>query len=157
MNAVPEVLGDVPHQLCWAHRVRNIVKAVAKSDRAAIVEGLRQIYQSQTNQQARTAIVLFKAKWATAYPAMLATFEQDLRHLMAYLEAPVQHQEYVRTTNPIERVFVELRRRRYGCGAFANRLSCDRVLFAVYELLNARWRGTDIWLKRKIKAQKTKA
>jgi transposase-like protein len=157
VKAVPETLGDVPHQLCWAHRVRNIVDAVAKSDRKAVVEGMRHIYRSQTTPQARTAIVLFKAKWASIYPSVLASLEQDLRHLLAFLEMPVEHQEYVRTTNPIERLFVELRRRRYGCGAFANRLACDRVLYAVYELMNTKWHGKDIWFARKQKAKRTNA
>ena len=150
LAAVPEVLGDVAHQLCWAHRVRNVRASVAKSDQKAVVLGLRAIYQAQNTQVARAGWVVFRDKWLPIYPTMIAHLEAELRYLLAFLEMPVAHQRYVRTTNPIERVFLDLRRRRFGCGAFANRLACDRVLYAVYRLLNELWKDKDIWQKRRL-------
>jgi putative transposase len=48
LNAASEVLGDAAHQLCWAHRMRNVRKAVRVSDRGAVIAGLREVYQAPT-------------------------------------------------------------------------------------------------------------
>jgi len=73
---------------------------------------------------------------------------KDLGHLLAFYDCPRLHREYVRTSNPIERVFRELRRQQFGCGAFANRDACNRAVFRVFNWLNELWKGKDIWQPR---------
>lgn len=68
--------------------------------------------------------------------------------MAAFFSVPTDHRRYLRTTNPIERAFLELRRRRFGCGAYANRIACDRVISGVYMLLNELWSGKNIWYRR---------
>ncbi|NLI01484.1 MAG: hypothetical protein GX446_18555 [Chthonomonadales bacterium] len=51
----------------------------------------------------------------------------------------------MRTTNPIERTFREVRRWRRGCGALANPKACDRLFYKVSMLLNDRWSSKDLW------------
>jgi transposase-like protein len=75
----------------------------------------------------------------------IQSLREDARHLFAFFNAPVEHREYVRTTNPIERTFREVRRWRRGCGAFADAKACDRVFNKVSMLLNERWRAKDLW------------
>ena len=60
---------------------------------------------------------------------------------------PEFHRKNLRTTNPIEHVFSELRRRRFGCGALANRAQSERVVVGVFLWLNRRWKGKNIWLE----------
>lgn len=151
--AVAEVLGDVPYQLCWAHRVRNIFKAIDKSDRHEMINGLRGIYDAIHSTAAKAAFRDWKAKWTGKYPQIVANLEEDLGYLLNYYGCPSLHWKYLRTTNPIERVFLELRRRRFGCGAFANRAQSDRIVFGVFLWLNRLWEGKDIWQKRARKAQ----
>jgi len=151
VKAVPEVLGDVAHQLCWAHRMRNAVKAIAKSDFKPFVESLRRVYTACNKVEARTMWVIAKKRWGAIYPTLMATIEKDLRSLLAFLDSPQEHHKYIRTSNPIERIFLELRRRRYGCAAFADVKACDRALYGVYETINRKWKGRDIWLERRMK------
>ncbi|MCL5105503.1 MAG: transposase [Armatimonadetes bacterium] len=130
--AAAEVFGDVSHQLCWAHRARNIFKAVDKSDRSAMIEGLRAIYAAAHKTAAKSAFRAWKVKWLVKYPNVVASVEEDLGQLLSFYDCPELHWKYLRTSNPIERVFVELRRRRFGCGAFANRDQSDRIVFGVF-------------------------
>lgn len=148
LPAVSEVLGDVPYQLCWAHRVRNILKAADKRDRHELVEGLRRIYNAVHKIAARSAFRAWKLRWAGKYPQLVVNLEEDLGYLLNFYDCPELHWKYLRTTNPIERVFLELRRRRFGCGAFANRQSSERIVFGVYLWLNKMWKDTNIWQKR---------
>jgi putative transposase len=139
LSAVAEVLGDVAHQLCWAHRSRNVWEASAKSDRKEMAASLRSIYQAEHLHAARDAVRRFEARWQGSCPALVATLKEDMRYLEAFFRCPKEHWRYIRTTNPIERTFRELRRRRFGCGAFASPIACDRVVGGVFMLLNDRW------------------
>jgi len=147
-SAVAEVFGDVAHQLCWAHRVRNIFKVIAKADRKAMIEGLKAIYAAAHKTAARAAFKVWKLRWLVKYPSVVQCLEEDLGQLLCHLDMPELHRKYLRTSNPIERVFLELRRRRFGCGAFANREQSERVVFGVFLWLNRKWKGDNIWIKR---------
>lgn len=156
MGAVGEVFGDVPHQLCWAHRVRNILKATHKIDRHELVDGLRAIYKAAHKEAAKAAFRAFRARWTGKYPPVVACLAEDLGYLLCMYDEPELRRKYLRTTNPIERVFLELRRRRFGCGAFANRQQSERIVFGVFLWQNDIWKGKDIWQARARKAKRTK-
>lgn len=159
MNAASEVFGDVPHQLCWAHRMRNVRKAVSASDRGAVVAGLQDVYRASSLASAKDALRRWRACWQEKYPTVVATVEEDAGHLLAFFACPELHWEYVRTSNPIERAFRELRRQQFGCGAFANRDACNRAAYRVFSWLNDLWSDKDIWQlrarKRKLQALAT--
>ncbi len=154
--AIAEVLGDVPYQLCWAHRVRNILKAAEKKDRHDLVEGLRRIYKAVHKASAQSAFRRFRSRWSGKYPHLVANLEEDLGYLLSHYDCPELHWKYLRTTNPIERVFLELRRRRFGCGAFANRESSERIVFGIFLWLNKLWKGKSIWHERAQKAKRAR-
>jgi putative transposase len=146
--AISEVLGDVPYQLCWAHRVRNVLKSADKRDRHEVMEGLRRMYGAAHKVAAKAAFRQWRSRWAEKYPQLVQNLEEDLGYLLSYYDCPELHWKYLRTTNPIERVFLELRRRRFGCGAFANRQSSERIVFGVFLWLNRLWEGKNIWQER---------
>jgi len=148
LNAAAEALGDVPHQLCWAHRCRNVRKAVLAVDRKAVIAGLREVYDAAHLPGAKDAFRRWETRWGEKYPGVVETVKEDLGHLLAFYDCPELHWEYLRTSNPIERVFRELRRQQFGCGAFANRDACNRAVFRVFNWLNELWRGKDIWQPR---------
>jgi len=148
LKAASEVLGDVPHQLCWAHRMRNVRKAVDACDRKAVVGGLQDVYRAANLGAAKKALVRWCARWRPKYPGVVASVEEDSGLLLAFFACPELHWEYVRTSNPIERVFRELRRQQFGCGAFANRDACNRAVYRVFSWLNDLWSGKDIWQPR---------
>ena len=134
LEAVPEVLGDVAHQLCWAHRARNVRDAVAVSDRSSVSKGLRSIYRSENMRCADTALRQFHQRWHDLYPGLSDKLVGAARYLLAAFQAPEEHREYVRTTNPIESAFstVKLRSR-------VTRGACSRAagLTMTYKLLRA--------------------
>ncbi len=145
MDAVEQVLGDVDHELCWAHRMRNIREAVSRADCPGVVEMLRNVYKADTLFRADCALAAFERTWRNRYPGIIQSLREDARYLFAFFNAPAEHREYVRTTNPIERTFREVRRWRRGCGAFADAGACDRLFYKVSMLLNDRWKTKDLW------------
>ncbi len=91
----------------------------------------------------------FCERWVSTYPGLSARLLGDARYLLDCFSEPPCRREYLRTTNPIERTFREVRRWRRGCGAFANVKSCDRLFFKVSYLLNERRETRDLWYKRR--------
>lgn len=154
LNAASEVLGDVPHQLCWAHRCRNVRKAVAAADRGEVIIGLQDVYNAKHLSKAKDSFRLWQRQWSDKYPDVVAGVQEDLGYLLAFYNCDELHWEYIRTSNPIERVFRELRRQQFGCGAFANRDACNRAVFKVFNWLNELWRGKNIWQTRSRKRKK---
>jgi transposase-like protein len=148
VNAASEVLGDVAHQLCWAHRMRNVRKAVLASDRKAVVKGLQEVYDAEHLHGAKDAFRRWERRWGGKYPSAVGSVREDLGYLLAFYRCEPLHWEYLRTSNPIERVFRELRRQQFGSGAFANRDACNRAVFRVFAWLNELWSGKNIWQKR---------
>lgn len=155
LAAAAEVFGDVPHQLCWAHRMRNVRKNVLVADRKEVVAGLKLVYSADHLSQAKEAFRNWERKWLKKYPGVVASVKEDLGHLLAFYGCDKLHWEYLRTSNPIERAFRELRRQQFGCGAFANREACNRAVFKVFHWLNEIWKDKDIWLDRARKQKKT--
>lgn len=151
LNAASEVLGDVPPQLCWAHRIRNVRKAVAAADRGEVVGGLKHVYDAKHLSGAKDSFRLWEQRWGVKYPNLVASVKEDLGFLLAFYNCDELHWEYLRTSNPIERTFRELRRQQYGSGAYANRDACNRAVYRVFNWLNERWKDIDIWQQRKMR------
>jgi putative transposase len=65
--------------------------------------------------------------------------EVDLEELFAIFQLPAAQRKRLRTTNVIERLFVEVRRRIRTMCAFTTRDSCERILFSVFYRMNQYW------------------
>ena len=103
LKAVSEVLGDISHQLCWSHRMRNVRKAVAAPDRSEVVQGLRKVYDAKNLTQAKKSFRTWEKSWNVRYPNVVKSVKEDLCYLLAFYKCDELHWEYIRTSNPIER------------------------------------------------------
>ena len=140
--ALPLVYGDVPHQLCWAHKLRNVAAHLKRSDQAACLAQAQEIYRAETRKEARQAWHAWLDTWRETAPEAVRCLGKDLEPLLTFLTAPgipPAHHRCVRTTNYIERVMRELRRRTRPMGAFAHKSSCDRLFYGVVQRLNRHW------------------
>ena len=64
---------------------------------------------------------------------------KDLEELLTFYLMPEAHWKKIRTTNLIERIVREVRRRTRPMTCFANKARCDRIIFAVFDSFNKRW------------------
>ena len=81
------------------------------------------------------------ADYRTAYPSAMAVIETDLPALVTHLRFPSEHRKRIRTTNLLERTFVEVRRRTKVIGRFPGEISALSLIWAVLELSSRGWRG----------------
>ncbi len=90
---------------------------------------------------ARAGLVALAADYRRAYPAAMAVIERDLDALVCHLRFPSQHRKRIRSTNLLERTFVEVRRRMKVIGRFPGETSTLSLLWAALELSSRGWRG----------------
>ena len=67
----------------------------------------------------------------------MACVEKDLEALLAHMDYPEHLRPQLRTTNALERAFVEMRRRTRPMSAFMNDARCERITSALVTHLNA--------------------
>src|SRR2546422_1737904 len=138
IRALGRLWSAVPHQRCWAHKLRNLENKLKASQQACLEEA-KLIYQAANRTEAIGLFRQWKRRWQRLAPKAVACLENDLEELLAFFDCPAVHWKRLRTTNVIERLFVEVRRRIRTMCAFTTRNSCERILFSVFDRMNQHW------------------
>lgn len=139
--ALQTVYPAVPHQRCWVHKMRNICEAVRRRDHDAVKRDAQQIYQATGLEQARQAFREFQRRWQSLYPRVVNRLQKDLPDLLNFFHFPQHLWKKLRTTNAIERCFVEVRRRTRPMVVFTNVHSVDRIIYAIFNRFNQDWKN----------------
>ena len=137
-KAIDRLWPAVPHQRCWAHKLRNLENKLKASQKPCLEEA-KLIYQANTRTEAIQRFRQWRRRWQARAPKAVACLEVHLEELLAFFSCPKVHWKRLRTTNVIERLFVEVRRRIRTMCAFTTRDSCQRILFAVFDRMNQHW------------------
>ena len=133
LAALPTVYPGKPVQRCWAHKIRNVLEKVRKTDRDAVRDDLRDIMNAKTEPGARSAARDFADRWGKDYPNAVKCLREDMDQLVTcWRYKTLEERKQVRTTNAIERRFREVRRRTRPMGVFQDITSMDRILYAIF-------------------------
>ena len=89
---------------------------------------------------AETAFRRFRARWLREYGPMVRRLERDLPELLSVFAFPARLRQKLRTTNVIERCFVEVRRRTRPLVCFVNVQSIDRIIYSIFQRFNLEWK-----------------
>ncbi len=137
--AIQTVYPHVLHQRCWVHKMRNILDKVCKRDYDTVKMGAQAIYLADSRGAAQAAFRAFRADWTQTYPGMVKRLERDLPELLSFFSFPRHLWRSLRTTNAIERCFVEVRRRTRPMVCFVNVESVDRIIYAIFNGMNEKY------------------
>jgi len=137
-KAIAYVWPRVAHQRCWVHKLRNLSNRLKAFQQHCVAEA-RDIYEAAHRQEALQRFRRWKARWNKEAPEAVRCLEADLEALLEFFDCPRPLWKKLRTTNAIERLFVEVRRRIRTMCAFTTRSSCERILFSVFDRMNTYW------------------
>ena len=126
--------------LCWVHKMRNILEKARQRDYAEVKAGAQAIYLAESRAQAEAAFRRFRARWQRTYPAVVQRLGRDLPELLSFFAFPRHLWRKLRTTNVIERCFVEVRRRTRPMVCFVNVESVDRIIYSIFQRFNLEWK-----------------
>jgi transposase-like protein len=138
--AIPTVYPRVRHQRCWVHKMRNILEKVRQRDYDEAKADAQAMYLAESRAQAEAAFRRFRARWRREYGPMVRRLERDLPELLSFYAFPRHLWRKLRTTNVIERCFVEVRRRTRPMVCFVNVESVDRIIYSIFQRFNLEWK-----------------
>ncbi len=137
--AVESLWPRVPRQRCWVHKLRNVSDKLRRRNQKACLDGAKLIYLAPNRTEAVKRFRAWRDKWSKEEPRAVACLEADIEEMLEFFGVPEDFRKRVRTTNAIERVFREVRRRTRTISCFTNRRSVDRMLYAVLTYQNRKW------------------
>jgi transposase-like protein len=137
-KAIAYVWPRAAHQRCWVHKLRNLSNRLKRSQQSCVAEA-RDIYEATNRTEALKVFRKWKLRWFKTAPQAVRCLEGDLEPLLEFFDCPRVLWKKLRTTNAIERLFVEVRRRIRTMCAFTTRSSCERILFSVFNRMNTYW------------------
>jgi len=126
-------------QRCQTHLSANIADATPKALQDEIHARLRPIFTAPDETTARTLLASFVADYQTKAPAAVATLERGFDDATAVLALPAPYRTRLRTTNGVERLNEEIRRRERVIRIFPNRDSVIRLLGALLMEQDEAW------------------
>lgn len=144
--AIQTVYPRALHQRCWVHKMRNILEKVKKRDYEQVKTDAQEIYQAENCKQAQAAGRRFCRRWQRNYPSLVRQLERDLPELLSFFALPQTLWKKLRTTNIIERCFVEVRRRTRPMVCFVNVQSVDRIIYSIFQRFNLEWKNRTLKL-----------
>ena len=141
IRAVEEVFPDSLRQRCLAHKTRNVTDKVPDRVRAEVKNAVRAAYYAPNREVADMVAADVLKTYQIDYPAAMRSFRDDWEASIAYLHCPAIHHKRIRTTNLLERSFLEERRRTRTIPRFFSEKSCLKLVFATLWRASQRWQG----------------
>src|SRR5687767_714830 len=134
------VFGSIPWQRCQFHLQQNASAYVPKQEMKKEVAGtIRSIFNAQDLTEAQELLSRAVSKYQKSAPRLSAWLDQDLGEGLTVFSFPAEHRRLIRTTNGLERVNQEIRRRTRVARLFPNEASCLRLVSAVLMEISEEW------------------
>ena len=139
VNAVRIQFQGATWQRCQTHLSANVADATPKALQEEVHGRLRAIFEAPDPATARTLLATFVADFEHRAPAAVATLERGFDDATAVLALPVHYRTRLRTTNGVERLNEEIRRRERVIRIFPTRESALRLLGALLMEQDEAW------------------
>ena len=134
------VLGSVPWQRCQFHLQQNAGAYVPKQAmRMEVAADIRSMFNAPDRKTAEAFLIAAIQKYAVSAPKLSAWLEENLAEGFTVFDFPLEHRRLIRTTNSLERINKEIRRRTRVVGVFPNEASCLRLVSALLMETSEEW------------------
>ena len=138
-RAIAEVVPEAAWQRCYVHFLRNALDHLPrKADDDCLTE-LRWIYDRRNLQEARQDLAAWLKKWGQRYPKLCQWVEDNIEETFAFYRLPQSHHKHLKSTNMLERLNEELKRRTLVVRIFPNAESCLRLVRALAVEIHENW------------------
>ena len=141
IRAVDEAWSNSLRQRCLAHKIRNVVDKVPDNAREEVKAMVHSTYYAPNREVGEMIAKDLLQRYQDLYPSAMKSFTDDLEACWSYLRCPAVHHRRIRTTNLLERAFVEQKRRTKTIPGFWTEKSCLKLVFATLWQTSQRWRG----------------
>jgi putative transposase len=131
-------------QRCQVHVARNVLAKAPKSVKQSVADDLRSIFYASSRKKADEFAVSFAAKWEKEIPSAVKCLSNSLDSCLTFFSFPEEEWISLRTTNVIERLNKEFKRRTKPMEIVAGENACYLLLAFISLKMEASWRTTKI-------------
>ena len=137
--SVREVLAEAAFQRCYVHFLRNALDHLPRKADDDCLQELRWLYDRRSIDEARRDLSAWIAKWGARYPKLVTWVEENIEETLTFYRLPLQHHKHLKSTNMLERLNEEIRRRTYVVRIFPNSDACRRLVRALAVETHENW------------------
>src|ERR687891_400160 len=130
-QAIREVLPEAAWQRCYVHFLRNALDYVPRKVDDDCLRELRWLYDRRDLGEARRDLAAWLAKWQATSPKLCGWVEEHIEETLTFYRLPRQHHKHLKSTNLLERLNEEIKRRTHVVRIFPNAASCLRLVRAL--------------------------
>jgi transposase-like protein len=128
-------------QRCQVHKMRNIMNKLPHVARAQMHKLIQRAFTAARHEEGLAQARAIISQYKDAYPAAMQCLERDLEECLTALKLPFAHRVQIRTTNLLERLFGEGKRRTKIIPRFTSEAGGLSLVFAVLVDASEGWRG----------------
>ena len=143
-QAIQAVYPKAEIQRCIVHQIRSSLKFVSWKDRKAVAKDLKTIYSAATEEDAQLALTEFNDIWGQKYPHILQSWLNNWNELSTFFKYPKSIQTLIYTTNPIESLNANIKRKTNSKGSFPTIDSAFKMLYMSTQEVQIKWERTSI-------------
>ena len=131
-------------QRCQVHVTRNVLAKVPKKLKKAVADDLRSIFYAFSKDKAMEFFSIFKEKWEKDLPSAVKCLENSIESCLTFFICPEEEWISLRTTNAIERLNKEFKRRTKPMEIVAGENACYTLLAFICLKMELHWRSNPI-------------
>ncbi len=138
-QAVMEVLPEAAWQRCYVHFLRNALDHLPRKADDDCLKELRWLYDRLNLEEAQNDVKNWLKKWQGRYPKLCDWVEENIEETLTFYRWPQAHYKHLKSTNMLERINEELKRRSHVIRIFPNPASCLRLMRALTVEIHEDW------------------
>lgn len=156
-KVIAEVLPESVWQRCYVHFLRNAIDYMPRNGDDDCLKELRWLYDRRDLAEARKDLAIWLKRWESKYPKLCSWVEDNIEETFSFYQLPMGHHKHMKSTNMLERLNEEIKRRTHIVRIFPNEASCLRLVRALCVETHENWieahRYLDMSLLREHKKQ----
>jgi putative transposase len=133
------VLPEAAWQRCYVHFLRNALDHLPRKADDDCLSELRWLYDCRDLAEARRHLHAWLGRWQARYPKLCAWVEEAIEETWTYYRQPRAHHKHLKSTNLLERLNQELKRRTHVVRLFPHAQSCLRLIRALAAEPHEEW------------------
>lgn len=138
-RAIREILPEAAWQRCYVHFLRNALDYLPRKAPDDCLTELRWLYDRRSLDEARRDLAAWLKKWQTRYAKLCDWVEANIEETLTFYRLPREHHKHLKSTNMLERLNEEIKRRTHVVRIFPHELSCLRLVRALAAEYHEDW------------------
>ncbi|MGU2420472.1 IS256 family transposase [Burkholderia cenocepacia] len=155
-KAIGEVLPEAAWQRCYVHFLRNALDYLPRKADDDCLQELRWMYDRRDLQEAQRDLAAWITKWQGKYPKLVDWVECNIAETLTFYRLPRAHHKHLKSTNMLERLNEEIKRRTRIVRIFPNEAACLRLVRALCSETHETWLEDSRYLNMALLAEQKK-